>query len=163
MASISETNPTRFRKRILIKMTIDDRPRHKHQFGTLPYKEVLKRIIKWNKKKSKPATKAPAPLDSKKKKFCCTKKTADLVFSWTKGVTCIVLLFCLYSRNRTGKLHKGIERAINGLTGHTGLYFHKKLVTNLQVPRLHNVNNKALASDCPSAREQTAVDGVYNR
>lgn len=73
MASISETNPTRLRKRILIKTTIDDRPRHKHQFGTLPYKEVLERIIKWkqDKKKKDKTGDQGAPFDSK---ICCTKK-----------------------------------------------------------------------------------------
>jgi len=72
MATVSETNPTRFRKRILIKTTIDDRPRHKHQFGTLPCKEVLKGIIKWTKKNNKktPATKAPRWIQE----ICCTKK-----------------------------------------------------------------------------------------
>lgn len=73
MASISETNPTRFRKRILIKTTIDDRPRHKHQFGTLAYKEVLKRIIKRNKKKVKTGDQG-APLDSKKKNSAAPKE-----------------------------------------------------------------------------------------
>lgn len=64
MASISETNPTRFRNRILIKTTIDDRPRHKHQFGTLPYKEVLKALLSGTKKEDKTGDQG-APLDSK--------------------------------------------------------------------------------------------------
>lgn len=95
MASISETNPTRLRKRILIKTTIDDRPRHKHQFGTLPYKEVLERIIKWKQDKKKKRQNRRPRRPVRFKNLLHQKTLADLVFGWTKGVTCIVLLFFL--------------------------------------------------------------------
>lgn len=44
-----------------------------------------------NKKKRDKTGDQGAPLDSKKS--AAPKNLADLVFGWTKGVTCIVLLF----------------------------------------------------------------------
>jgi hypothetical protein len=68
--------------------TIDDRPRHKHQFGTLPYKEVLRCIINGTKNIKKKRVKTGdqgAPLDSKN--LLHQNFLAVLVFGWTKGIT----------------------------------------------------------------------------